>query len=508
MPQQLRIDEPIDTRMVDVEVVKNVGIPSDLPSAERVASVNARVELTEVTVGSGYVTVDGIIRATIFYVSKDDPSKVISIRRNFSFTDRINISGARPGYDAEIEALISDIDFYIINDRLLGVEFTVSLDIEITAPESISIIEERPGIDFRRQEVKIQRRIRERNYSRNLESIERLPSDADDIRRIIEVDNTVQTINIITNYDQVRVRGVVNSSILYEDTRGQLEYASVSYGFNESFPFSGVTPDMEAFIEIDVVKEEATRIDSRRVKINTGVKFKILVIKEEIVRIPIGIIGDRVFPISRTIIVERIVAEERTRVLQTKTITVPTANPDVDRVISASGNIRGGSIEVEAQDGGVLISGTVDANIIYVADEPEQPVYFAPATINFSSFINIPEVTSVMDAYADITINRITATKASDREISVRVVLNINLVVTERIRVPIVTGISERPTGEPPVTPTPPDARYLTYTIKSGDTLYLIAQKFGVTVDRLIQINNITNPSNIQIGQKILIPRG
>lgn len=47
-----------------------------------------------------------------------------------------------------------------------------------------------------------------------------------------------------------------------------------------------------------------------------------------------------------------------------------------------------------------------------------------------------------------------------------------------------------------------------TYTVQSGDTLFLIAQRFGTTVERLAQVNNITNPDFIFVGQVLTIPEG
>lgn len=174
---------------------------------------------------------------------------------------------------------------------------------------------------------------------------------------------------------------------------------------------------MEAFVETRVLESSAEVVDARRVRVTTDTAFSILVVREEIVEIPTDVtISDR-YPIRRTIIVERIVAEERTRVQEREQVSVPQGNPDVARVISVTGNIRGGSLEVETEKGGVLVSGVVDANIIYVADLPEQPVYFAPATITFSSFIEIPEVEEDMQAYADVDINRLTATRVSERDL-------------------------------------------------------------------------------------------
>lgn len=45
-----------------------------------------------------------------------------------------------------------------------------------------------------------------------------------------------------------------------------------------------------------------------------------------------------------------------------------------------------------------------------------------------------------------------------------------------------------------------------TYTVQTGDTLYLIARRFGTTVERLAQANNIADPDVIYVGQVLTIP--
>lgn len=46
------------------------------------------------------------------------------------------------------------------------------------------------------------------------------------------------------------------------------------------------------------------------------------------------------------------------------------------------------------------------------------------------------------------------------------------------------------------------------YTIQSGDSLRIIAETFGVTIQAIVDLNNIENPDNIQAGQTIEIPSG
>lgn len=44
------------------------------------------------------------------------------------------------------------------------------------------------------------------------------------------------------------------------------------------------------------------------------------------------------------------------------------------------------------------------------------------------------------------------------------------------------------------------------YTVQSGDSLYSIARKFDITVQDLINTNNLGNNTNLSIGQQLIIP--
>ncbi len=46
------------------------------------------------------------------------------------------------------------------------------------------------------------------------------------------------------------------------------------------------------------------------------------------------------------------------------------------------------------------------------------------------------------------------------------------------------------------------------HVVQRGETLYRIAQNYGISVDVLASMNGIVNPGNIQVGQRLLIPTG
>ncbi|HSM57570.1 MAG TPA: LysM peptidoglycan-binding domain-containing protein [Candidatus Sulfomarinibacteraceae bacterium] len=55
-------------------------------------------------------------------------------------------------------------------------------------------------------------------------------------------------------------------------------------------------------------------------------------------------------------------------------------------------------------------------------------------------------------------------------------------------------------------TPPAPDPTPITYEVQPGDTLVRISERFGVSIQAIVQANGIANPDRIQPGDVIVIP--
>jgi LysM repeat protein len=77
---------------------------------------------------------------------------------------------------------------------------------------------------------------------------------------------------------------------------------------------------------------------------------------------------------------------------------------------------------------------------------------------------------------------------------------------------PVVTP-TPAPANLSSMTPTPtapaaqPTGDGTTYVVQPGDTLYSIAVRFGVSLQALIEANQIEDPNQLQAGQVLVIPR-
>jgi LysM repeat protein len=60
-------------------------------------------------------------------------------------------------------------------------------------------------------------------------------------------------------------------------------------------------------------------------------------------------------------------------------------------------------------------------------------------------------------------------------------------------------SLSEAPSGGAEPSP-------LIYVVEEGDNLTQIAARFGVTVRRIVRVNDLANPNAIEVGQELIIP--
>jgi LysM repeat protein len=69
---------------------------------------------------------------------------------------------------------------------------------------------------------------------------------------------------------------------------------------------------------------------------------------------------------------------------------------------------------------------------------------------------------------------------------------------------PVTTTVSAAPA---PIT-RPANGEVLKHTVTSGESLGVIARKYGVSVGELAAANSITDPSKVRVGQSLVIPGG
>lgn len=104
---------------------------------------------------------------------------------------------------------------------------------------------------------------------------------------------------------------------------------------------------------------------------------------------------------------------------------VPDIKPDVLSIISSSGNIC--LHKKEVQDGKVRIEGTVNAYVVYIADDENSSMRAINANIDFSKNIEMKDLKSSMQLECTTDLTELECKIINGRKISLKANIQMNL---------------------------------------------------------------------------------
>lgn len=135
--------------------------------------------------------------------------------------------------------------------------------------------------------------------------------------------------------------------------------------------------------------------------------------------------------VRESIKVNQIVGQGSTQTIVENDIIVPDVKPDVTNILVLDGDVTVNSTDV-MQDK-MLVSGTLRYKILYVSDNPEEPVKGINTAVNFSCGLDIPNARHGMKCRAKCDIEHIDYEILNGRKINVKAILSLSGKATEEV---------------------------------------------------------------------------
>jgi len=500
MPKRIPIEKLVEINEYSREIERTINIPADLPDIDEIIDSGARLEVIRATPRGGEVKIDGVLQWFITYRPVDDSSRVITYQRTVQFDEIVTFEGVRSSMEVDVDIIPGQVEATQVTDRRVRLIFPITYEVTIYRQDNLNYVVKEDGYKIITRPYQLQKGIVETEKEITISRVETLPEGVESSRDILAMESELIINTVETRRDTVIVRGQLTTTILYINGNGQIISREITNYFDQRLDVDGVRDDMEAYVEGIILQENNIFQGANRVKFNYTIQFNILVVTEEEIELPVEIIETDLYPRKEYILVERSIKEEKTKFLVNKETVVAENQPEAAKVIRSSAQIN--QVNVDRLDDGIVIDGQGEFNHLYVSTAPEQPVYAVRDTFSFSQFIDIPKLDEDNRVYVEARVDRIRATLEGDRTINNSIIIEAKIMVTELVRVPVVVDVSD----EEEVDSGEVGESNLRYVVKSGDSLWLIARKFDTTIEALTALNNITNPSSLQVGQELLIP--
>ena len=154
---------------------------------------------------------------------------------------------------------------------------------------------------------------------------------------------------------------------------------------------------------------------------------------------------------KENICVNKIVGQKKDFIFVEGDVIVPDVKPDILNTVSTTGNAF--IYKKEVTDGKIKLEGSVDAYVIYLADDDTGSTRGINTSINFSQILNIDNCTSDMNVDESVEIKTIECNVLNGRKINVKVGVELGVTVYSNENVEIITGITNSTNVQSLITP-------------------------------------------------------
>lgn len=558
----LKVENVVGERATETNVVNDITFPAKV---KQIWDVQAHIRDVSYRVVADRVIVEGVIHKQVFWV-KEGTNEVFEKTVDESFVAHVEILGARPGMNAQVESRIDYVKHDDITDNKLhrqdeedfGIpqreekycptptptptpaptptplpiadtwRQTVVLEVFVKVSETIQlevitdvIAPPQLNLEIIRELLKVQSVIGEDSKQISLVKDIQFPRRA---RQIRDVTTRVEGVTYKVVTDKVIVEGSLNKQIFYvEQDTGEIFEIGVDERFAGFVDVPGARPGMTVNASVDVehvaheLRDGSPQTGYTKARQSVILEICAKVTEKLQTEVVVDIIGDAVEVFRELSRVQAVVGEGQSQITLRQDVEF---DHPVENIVDVVSNVEIIRTDTTIINDKVIVEGILKKQIFYVSAE-DDAIYEQSVEERFTGFVDIlgarpgfnlqvfPEVEFVNhDPIPGKPANfrRQTAVIA----IFVKVTESVQLdVVVDAILIVAPTPVPPTPTPVPPTpVPTACAPSFTIYIVKRGDTLFKIAQRFGTTVNAILAANpQIIDPNRIDIGDKICIPR-
>ena len=474
-------------------------IPDVEPDIISEVSASGTVCIYKKEIIEGKVRLDGCVNTYVMYQADDENSSIRSLNVNIDFTQMIDMSNVMPDMNLETNVKLKSVECKVINGRKVSIKAFVEVNVKVTSNENIDIISNvnLKDIQMLNKSLSVNSLVGRgtaKVYAKDTLVIDNI----DNLSEIMRADLHILNKDVKISYNKVLAKSDLNVRLLYLTDDNRINSVQ------------NVIPVM-GFVDIENVSEENivdTKYEIKNLIIKPNnveehsiyVEVELEVLCEVYKNQEINLIQDLYSPKTSVTFTQKQInimqrresAQSTCQIREKQTVPEIGANKIYD---------VGVSVEITKQtilNDRILYEGELRLSYIYNSGGG---VDTKNTVIPFNFNVDFTGVTQTSNIDTNMEIGMQDFIITEDGNIDVKVDINFNVTLVKNAEINIIDDIQEEENRQVN------SCSLVIYYVKSGDTLWKIAKKFGSTVDEIARINGIENVDKLNVAQQLFIPR-
>jgi LysM repeat protein len=485
-------------------------VPDMKPDIMKIIREQGNIVLSEVRAMNGKVLLKGSLSFQLLYLSENDVRPIHSIQGEIPFEEIVHLDEAGAEDQIRIRWNREDFSVSLINSRKISAKAIVTFYItaeEHYDEEAVGEIEADDAVCARTRELMMTNQVLAKKDTLRVREEFPLPAGKPNIGEILYDTIDISNVSARLLGDKLEISGDIGLFVIYtgEDGRG-LSFLEGQKPFQGTVEINhagdGMVPDLEMMVMRQEVQMKPDLDGEERIfDMEAVLNLELRVYENE----QVTLLED-VYAVDRELVPERTEACYENMLMKNNS---SMRIQDRMKLSPGSGKILElchvlGEVQLDEQqivEDGIHVEGVVQLQLLYLTDDDFAPVSADKGMIPFEYTIEVRGISPDSVFEVRPSLEQVSAVMTGGEEAEVKLVVNLDAVVFDKIREELITAVKEEEMPEGYYEALP---GMVGYVVSEGDSLWTIGKKFHMKVEELMEMNE-RNLEEVKEGEKILI---
>ncbi len=512
--ESIKVNRVIGKDTTRTVLDNDIIVPDINPDISRILLLDGDVYVKNAETAQDRVQVDGVLNCKILYLSDDPDLPVRSINSPIDFSFSLDVENARHGMKCSVKCDVEHMEYNLINSRKINVRALISVTGKVTDGLEQEFVNDLVGIeDLRmlRESTVLNCFVGDGESEYTVRESLAVPDSKPAIREILRTDIRITGKDYKLTEDRVIAKGDLNITALYigDDEYRTLQTLEFEVPFTQFIDVPGIGEDSECEVDFRIVDSRIEPLeDSDGEFTSLGCEVTVNAQVSAYRKSEVQMLSDA-FGLRSELDIEKNVFEvedpsfeSRSQVVLKETLLTDEGSPEIVEVFNVIS--KPALTDCRISGGKITIEGVAKNSVLYIANDPEQPLYCHEEEIPFTHVIERDDADPDMDCEVDFEIDHCSYSMLSGREVELRLVINVPVKAVRKVQIPVISEVTEKQPDKREIADRP---GIVLYFAQPGDTVWSISKKYRTAPEDLCAYNNLEENSVIEPGSQILILR-
>ena len=496
---------------VQITIDQDMNVPDTKPDVEKVVESRGEVHVDEIEMLTDRIRIRGMFLVQILYLSAEKEQKSSCMEHEFALEEFMNVEGTQPTDAAKVSVDLEDLTVSVINSRKCGVRSVLFFHIHISETKFVECsvgVEQKDKVQCLYESTPMTEVVLYKKDIQRIRADVTLPAGKPNIREILWNSMQLRDVDVRMMEGKLLIRGELFLFILYQSEEEQepVQYYDWEIPFTNELECSDSQENLIGNIAVtlgshqSVIKPDEDG-EPRNVEVDAVLELDLKAYKE--LQMPVlkdMYANNRKLRLkTRPVKFENLIFQNNAKTKITYRVNSEGNPYKLLQILNVEGTVK--IEDVRFEENGIATEGLIFCRVLYIAGDDGTPMQAKEVVIPFEYLVETQSVSPSNRCEIRGVLEQIGGYVVDGNELEIRAVAGIYVTGFAQMDMDMIEDVEELPYDDEELAQIPSITGYV---VKPGDTLWMIAKRYGTTIEKIRQYNeNVEEP--LETGRKLFL---